>query len=98
MLIVSRYSGDPKGFGCVTFDSFDGAKAGFEAMRGQEIAGLPINLDYAASKYHAASQPLDGSSAAANPILQQGDSGSERHNYLPRTSLLTVQYQKQSLQ
>lgn len=40
-------SGNPKGFGYVTFDSIEGATAGYEAMKGQAIAGRPVRLDYA---------------------------------------------------
>jgi len=47
---ILRDSGNPKGFGYVTFDSIDGAKAGYEAMKGQEIAGRPVRLDYATPK------------------------------------------------
>ena len=47
ILTVFRETGNPKGFGYVTFGSIDEAKAAFEAMTGAEIAGRPVRLDYA---------------------------------------------------
>ncbi|KAH7398075.1 putative nuclear localization sequence-binding protein [Cadophora sp. MPI-SDFR-AT-0126] len=43
-------TGNPKGFGYVTFSSVDDAKTAFEAMTGAEIAGRPVRLDYATPK------------------------------------------------
>jgi nucleolin len=42
-----RETGNPKGFGYVTFQSIDDAKTAFDAMVGAEIAGRPVRLDYA---------------------------------------------------
>ena len=42
-----RETGNPKGFGYVTFSSVDDAKAAFDAMVGAEISGRPVRLDYA---------------------------------------------------
>lgn len=44
---MHRETGNPKGFGYVTFTSIDDAKTAFDAMMGQEIAGRPVRLDYA---------------------------------------------------
>merc|ERR1711939_1162312 len=43
-------TGNPKGFGYVTFSSIDDAKTAFEAMTGADIAGRPVRLDYATPK------------------------------------------------
>ncbi|RDW60285.1 hypothetical protein BP5796_11891 [Coleophoma crateriformis] len=40
-------TGNPKGFGYVSFSSIDDAKAAYEAMTGAEIGGRPVRLDYA---------------------------------------------------
>jgi len=40
-------SGNPKGFGYVTFASVVDAKKAYENMMGAEIAGRPVRLDYA---------------------------------------------------
>ena len=42
-----RESDLPKGFGYVSFSSVEEAKAAFEGMRGQQLAGRPLRLDYA---------------------------------------------------
>lgn len=43
-------SGNPKGFGYVTFASIDDAKTAYEAMLGAEIGGRAVRLDYATPK------------------------------------------------
>lgn len=42
-----RDSGNPKGFGYVTFKSVEDAKNAYENMAGAEISGRPVRLDYA---------------------------------------------------
>ncbi|KAH7354655.1 putative nuclear localization sequence-binding protein [Rhexocercosporidium sp. MPI-PUGE-AT-0058] len=46
-LPTDQETGNPKGFGYVTFSSIDDAKTAFEAMTGADIAGRPVRLDYA---------------------------------------------------
>ena len=45
-LPTDRESGDPKGFGYVEFYTLDEAKAAYEGMTGEMIAGRPIRVDY----------------------------------------------------
>ena len=47
---TDRESGDPKGFGYVEFDSIDEAKAAYETMQGQSIAGRSLRLDFASQR------------------------------------------------
>ena len=47
ILTASRETGNPKGFGYVTFSSVQDAEKAYEAMMGAEIAGRPVRLDYA---------------------------------------------------
>ena len=44
---VIRDSGNPKGFGYVTFASVEDAKAAYDNMMGADIGGRPVRLDYA---------------------------------------------------
>jgi len=46
-LIFHRETGNPKGFGYVTFASIDEATVAFDAMKGSEIDNRPVRLDYA---------------------------------------------------
>jgi nucleolin len=46
-LPTDQETGNPKGFGYVTFASIDEATVAFEAMKGQEIDGRVVRLDYA---------------------------------------------------
>jgi nucleolin len=45
-LPTDRETGDPKGFGYVTFSSVDEAKAALENMQGAEIGGRACRLDF----------------------------------------------------
>ena len=45
-LPTDRDTGEPKGFGYVTFSSVDEAKGALEAMQGYEISGRACRLDY----------------------------------------------------
>lgn len=45
-LPTDRETGEPKGFGYVTFASIDEAKAALEAMQGAYISSRPVRLDY----------------------------------------------------
>jgi len=45
-LPTDRETGEPKGFGYVTFSSVDEAKAALENMQGYEISGRACRLDY----------------------------------------------------
>lgn len=49
-LPTDQESGNPKGFGYVSFSSTEDAKNAYENMMGVEIAGRPIRLDYAGPK------------------------------------------------
>lgn len=46
-LPTDQETGRPKGFGYVTFQSIDQCTVAFEAMKGAEIAGRVVRLDYA---------------------------------------------------
>lgn len=45
-LPTDRESGQPKGYGYITFSSVDEAKAALEAMQGVQIEGRPVRLDF----------------------------------------------------
>jgi RNA recognition motif-containing protein len=47
LIHMSRESGNPKGFGYVTFSSVQDAEKAYEQMMGAEIAGRPVRLDFA---------------------------------------------------
>lgn len=49
-LPTDQESGQPKGFGYVTFSSVDEATAAIEAMQGAYISSRPIRLDYGAER------------------------------------------------
>ncbi|MCK4504942.1 MAG: RNA-binding protein [Candidatus Aegiribacteria sp.] len=49
-VVRERDTGRSRGFGFVTFDSEEGAKAAQEGMHGQEIDGRPVRVDFAHSK------------------------------------------------
>ena len=46
----NRENDAPKGFGYVAFSSVEEAKAAFEAMQGQLLAGRTVRLDYASPR------------------------------------------------
>ncbi len=49
-VVCERDTGRSRGFGFVTFETEDGAKAAQEAMHGQEIDGRQLRVDFAHSK------------------------------------------------
>jgi heterogeneous nuclear ribonucleoprotein A1/A3 len=49
-IVCERDSGRSRGFGFVTFETEEGAKAAQEAMHGQELDGRELRVDFANSK------------------------------------------------
>lgn len=49
-VVCERDTGRSRGFGFVTFETEDSAKAAQEAMHGQEIDGRQLRVDFANSK------------------------------------------------
>ncbi len=49
-VVCERDSGRSRGFGFVTFETAESAKAAQEAMHGQEIDGRQLRVDFANSK------------------------------------------------
>jgi len=66
-------SGKAKGFGYVTFSSVEDAKAAFEAMKGQEVGGRALRLDYATPR-----DPNGGGRGGARGGRGGGRGGFER--------------------
>lgn len=59
-LPTDRETGQPKGFGYVTFSSVAEATAALEAMNGSYIEGRPIRLDYSSPRPQNSDSPAGG--------------------------------------
>lgn len=59
-LPTDRETGNPKGFGYVTFASVDEAKAALEAMQGGYINNRPVRLDYSQPRPQNGDSPARG--------------------------------------
>lgn len=59
-LPTDRETGQPKGFGYVTFASSDEAKAAMDAMQGYELSGRSIRLDFSQPRPQNGDSPARG--------------------------------------
>ena len=57
---TDRESGQPKGFGYVTFSTVEEATAALEAMQGGYIARRPVRLDYSQPRQNTGDSPARG--------------------------------------
>lgn len=70
MLTILRDTGNPKGFGYVTFDSVEGATAAYDAMMGAEIDGRPVRLDYATPRPDRGEGGGRGGGRVSSPLIK----------------------------
>ena len=74
-LPTDRDTGKPKGFGYVEFEDVEGAKKAFDAMKGQELDGRAIRIDY--SQPRDANAPRGGGRGGGRGGFDRGR-GSDR--------------------
>lgn len=68
-LPTDRETGRPKGFGYVEFENVDGAKAAYETLKGTEIDGRAIRMDYRFVSFVEACACADEIFQTANPVM-----------------------------